>query len=405
MGKIRLRPETGKLQFDFTYQGKRCREQTALPDSPANRRRLEKVLEKIEAKIVLGTFDYADFFPNSPRAAEFAPDRAQPASAHADSAADPAPETPLFRDFARQWFEEFAVYWRRTYRETLLSKLNRYLLPRFGDQEVGRIQRAEVLQFRSEIAKSRGRNRSGVLSPKTINDTFGLLSMILSEAANRYEFSNPCAGIKRLKVPRSDIAPFSLDEINRIIESVRADYRDYFIVRFFTGLRSGELHGLQWPYVDFKQRQIRVRQTYTHGAVEYTKTDGAQRDVDLSQPVYAALCRQYRRTADRSDFVFCTRDGTPLDTTNVTQRVWYPLLRYLGLTLRRPYQTRHTAATLWLAAGENPEWIARQMGHTTTEMLFRVYSRYVPNLTRQDGSAFDRFVTHALNSGTTEEDS
>lgn len=72
--------------------------------------------------------------------------------------------------------------------------------------------------------------------------------------------------------------------------------------------------------------------------------------------------------------------------------MWYPLLRYLGLKERRPYQTRHTAATLWLAAGESPEWIARQMGHTTTEMLFRVYSRYVPNLTRQDGSAFDRLL-------------
>ena len=48
---------------------------------------------------------------------------------------------------------------------------------------------------------------------------------------------------------------------------------------------------------------------------------------------------------------------------------------------------RHTAATLWLAAGESPEWIATQMGHANTEMLFRVYSRYVPNLTRKDGSA------------------
>ena len=77
-------------------------------------------------------------------------------------------------------------------------------------------------------------------------------------------------------------------------------------------------------------------------------------------------------------------------------RVWYPLLRYLGLRKRRPYQTRHTAATLWLASGESPEWIARQMGHTTTEMLFRVYSRFVPNLTRQDGSAFERLLASNL---------
>jgi hypothetical protein len=64
--------------------------------------------------------------------------------------------------------------------------------------------------------------------------------------------------------------------------------------------------------------------------------------------------------------------------------------------LRRPYNARHTAATLWLASGENPEWFARQLGHTTTEMLFRIYSRFVPNLTRQDGNAFDRFVTGAM---------
>ena len=51
-----------------------------------------------------------------------------------------------------------------------------------------------------------------------------------------------------------------------------------------------------------------------------------------------------------------------------------------------------TAATLWLASGEAPEWIARQLGHANTEMLFKVYSRYVPNLTRRDGSAIDRLL-------------
>jgi integrase len=76
----------------------------------------------------------------------------------------------------------------------------------------------------------------------------------------------------------------------------------------------------------------------------------------------------------------------------VTKRVWYPLLRYLAFKPRRPYQSRHTAATLWLAAGENPLWIARQLGHSSTEMLFKVYGRFVPNLTRQDGSAFERLL-------------
>ncbi|MDA3921344.1 MAG: site-specific integrase, partial [Salinisphaera sp.] len=185
-------------------------------------------------------------------------------------------------------------------------------------------------------------------------------------------------------------------------DTVRSDYKHYFMLRFFTGMRTGELHGLKWSKVDWEARQILIRETVDKGVVDYTKTDGSQREIAMSSVVHDALRAQHKVTGD-GEYVFVTRDGTPLDTTNVTQRVWYPLLRHLQLAPRRPYHCRHTAATLWLAAGENPEWIARQMGHTTTEMLFRVYSRYVPNLTRRDGSAFDRFVTNAINGGMEEE--
>ena len=97
-------------------------------------------------------------------------------------------------------------------------------------------------------------------------------------------------------------------------------------------------------------------------------------------------------TPGAGGLVFCNSKGEALDGPNVVKRVWHPALRYLKMRPRRPYQTRHTAATLWLAAGESPEWIARQLGHTTTQMLFKVYSRYVPNLTRNDGSAFEAIL-------------
>ena len=112
----------------------------------------------------------------------------------------------------------------------------------------------------------------------------------------------------------------------------------------------------------------------------------------MNQLVYEALLEQKDITAHHSEFVFCTKAGTPLSHRNITRRVWYPLLNYLGLEKRNPYQSRHTAATLWLAAGESPEWIAAQLGHSSTKMLFSTYSRYVPNLTRQDGSAFETLL-------------
>jgi integrase len=119
----------------------------------------------------------------------------------------------------------------------------------------------------------------------------------------------------------------------------------------------------------------------------------------MSQPVYEALKRQWEVSGKLSEYVFCNREGHPIDNKNFSDRVWYPLLRHLGLAKRRPYQLRHTAATLWLASGEAPEWVARQLGHSSTQMLFTVYSRFVPNMTRQDGSAIDRLLATRFASG------
>ena len=56
-------------------------------------------------------------------------------------------------------------------------------------------------------------------------------------------------------------------------------------------------------------------------------------------------------------------------------------------------------ASIWLASGESPEWIARQLGHTSTEMLFRTYSRYVPNMTKTDGILVNKYLKNAGFSG------
>ena len=69
---VRTRPETGALYFDFFYRGIRCREQTALADTPENRKRVEALAKRIQKDMANGTFDYATYFPNSPRVDQFA---------------------------------------------------------------------------------------------------------------------------------------------------------------------------------------------------------------------------------------------------------------------------------------------------------------------------------------------
>ena len=396
MGSIRKLTHNNNLFFDFRYQGIRCREYTLLPDSVANRKNMEKVLARIESEIKLGTFEYSRFFPNSLLAQKF---QNKPTDAPLIIGTGPmeaaavrmVPSTPLFRDFCEEWFLENEIGWKRSYRATLKVTFNKYLKPVFGEKEVSHITKGEILKFRSSLAKVQNGSKEG-LSPDRINHIMTPLRMILNEAADRYNFSTPYIGIKQLKIPRSDIDPFSLDEVNLFLANVRPDFRNYYLVRFFTGLRTAEVDGLQWKYVNFEKSLISVRETLVNGYVETTKTSESARDISMSRPVFDALLAQQELSKDMDGLVFKTRNGLPLDRRNIMNRVWHPTLRRLGLKKRKPYQTRHTTATLWLAAGENPEWIARQMGHSTTRMLFTVYSRYVPNLTRMDGSAFERLL-------------
>lgn len=398
-----VRNREGRLFFDFRYRGVRCRELTTLPDTTANRRKMNTVLKRIEKDIEAGTFDYAYYFPSSPMVERFRDqtEGARPAGSLGKRAGQGSAITPLFRDFADDWKRNKAVEWRQSYRDSVELILRKHLLPTFGDLPLEAIDRQSVLDFRTALAGG-GEGGGRARSPATVNRVIGILSMVMDEAAYSHGLTNPCRSLKRLRIKKTDIQPFTVDEVQLLISTVRTDYTDYLTVRFFTGLRSAEANGLKWEYVDFDRREIRIRETLVNGRTEYTKTDGSQREIHMSQPVFDALKRMETRTQAISEYVFCTRNGLPIDNHNFVARVWKPLLRHLGLKDRRPYQMRHTCATLWLAAGENPEWIARQLGHTSTQMLFQTYSRFVPNLTRQDGSAFDRMVSGVLNGGMTD---
>lgn len=383
MASIRTRAGSASLMLDFSYKGIRCREQTALPDTAANRKKLQQLLSRIEAEITLGSFEYRRYFPDSKNADKL--DKQLKYERQFTRMGD----CPYFEVFIEDWFDEMRVTWRDSYAATVRVILDGRIKPYFNDKKVDQISKADLLQFRASLGKVR-RENGKALSADYINRHLKIIQMALREAADRFEF-NAIDRLKPAKVQKTDIDPFSLDEINQLIASAKDDYRDFLVIAFFTGMRTGEILGLKWRYVDFSNDVILIRETFVNGKEEYTKTDGSQREIVMSGPVREALLRQQSRTSENS-FVFVNKIGKPLSRQNLLRRKWYPLLEQLGLRKRRQYQTRHTAATLWLAAGENPEWIARQMGHANTEMLFRVYSRYVPNLTRQDGSAFERLL-------------
>src|SRR3546814_74428 len=157
MAKVRTRLDNGLLFLDFYYRGVRCREQTALPATTENRRRVQSLMNRISKEIKQGMFDYAATFPGSPKAAQFA----VPALPHGNSgmaAADghvlptaPAtPQTPTFAEFSVTWRKEMAPQWRRQHRDSVDATFDAHLLKAFGDRPIGSITKAEVLSFRSE---------------------------------------------------------------------------------------------------------------------------------------------------------------------------------------------------------------------------------------------------------------
>jgi len=204
MGTINAK--NSNLYVDFRVKGQRFREYTKLADTTANRKRLDKLLKVIEAEIVLDIFDYAKYFPNSKRVGQFAElnQRKQTASTYFNSV-----DAPTVNEFAELWFAEKIVEWRKSHKESIQGILDSHILPAFGKMKISVIKKQDILTFRAALAKVQTRTKK-TLSASRINHIMTPLRMLLNEAADRYEFTSPWKNIKALKIPRTEVNPFSL---------------------------------------------------------------------------------------------------------------------------------------------------------------------------------------------------
>src|SRR5690606_28989783 len=141
-------------------------------------------------------------------------------------AAPAIPDTPTFSEFSLTWRKEMAPQWRRQHRDSVDATFAAHLLTESGDRPVGTITKADVLTFRAKLAEMPGRS-STTLSPTTINRTMGLLRQCLTEASERFGTPDAFKGVKRLKGRRPDVKPFSLEEVEKIRNTIRDDFRNY----------------------------------------------------------------------------------------------------------------------------------------------------------------------------------
>lgn len=234
MVKVRVRPETGRLYLDIGYRGKRCKELTLLTDTPEARARVEKLAARINKDIESNSFQYSSYFPTgrNRRLFEDGQEMTSPQEVAASAAAAAAikdVQVQLFSEFSGTWSREKQPDWRQNTRDWIQSILDTHLLPTFGLKRLDQIRREDVLAFRATLSERQHKNGRAI-SARTVNAVMRILKAILAEGALRFGFQNPGERVKRLKVQRKEIAPFSLDEMELILKTVRADYRPYLMV-------------------------------------------------------------------------------------------------------------------------------------------------------------------------------
>ena len=380
-----IRARNGKLVFDFNYRGIRCRETTKLLDNTKDRKIAEEILSRIEAEILLDQFDYGKYFPKSKKLKLF-----QNKTQYSSRA------TMTYEEFYKIWFIENSGPWRPTTKVTIQNYMNNHILPVLGHKKLNEITKSDLLLFRNKLIESKGK-KNKKMGANHVNKIMMKCKAVLVEAACRYNFPDPSRLIKPLKKERTEVNPLTLQEVKKFLSVIRKDYKTYFTVRFFSGLRSSEINGLMWEDIDLKKGIIWVRRALVSNEIINTKTEDSYRMVEIHPLVISSL-QQHKKNSNFNkpdDFVFLRNNGAYLSNDYVGKSVWHPTLRLLNLKPRALYQTRHTTASIWLASGESPEWIAKQLGHTTTEMLFRIYSRFVPNITRKDGVLFNQYINKA----------
>lgn len=225
--------------------------------------------------------------------------------------------------------------------------------------------------------------RSGKpLSARLINTVLARLRDMFTIAHRRKLIAdNPTDYVRKLKELKPEVDPFEPDEVRRLLAAAVSWERVYLSVLIFGGLRPNEGLALYWSDVDWQRTILRVRRNLTRFGFGPPKTEGSDRTVEMSEPLRAALHEHRSRavvvTLDADELIFPGRAGKPIDLANFRHRNWPRILRRAGLAKRHVKHCRHTFAALALQAGESPQWVAAQLGHTSVQMVFQVYGKWM----------------------------
>lgn len=362
------------------FRGVRCRERVALKPTATNLKKAQQHKAAIEYAIAQGTFDYAVTFPGSPRAAKFAPETSQ--------------ET--VGGFLARWLAAKQKHISSSTFEGYRKIVELRLVPALGHHLVVDFKRKLVRDWLDGLQ----------VGNKTLSNIQSCLRSALNDAVDEELLDiNPLAGwtYARKEAPPKDddVDPFSPEEQQAILAALSGQARNMVQFALWTGLRTSELVALDWGDVDWVRGEVMISRAMTQaagGEAEVTKTAAGRRSVKLLRPAMEALRAQKVHTFLADSEVF--QNPRTLERwagdQPIRKTMWMPAMKKAGVRYRRPYQTRHTYASMMLSAGEHPMWVAKQMGHSDWTMIARIYGRWMPSADDMSGERAENLWANCI---------
>ncbi|MEX0751167.1 MAG: site-specific integrase [Dehalococcoidia bacterium] len=222
-----------------------------------------------------------------------------------------------------------------------------------------------------------------------------------------YVVRNVASLVDAPRIKRHSFRTLSAEEARALLRAAEGDrFEALYVVALTTGMRQGELLGLQWKSVDLKRQTLAVRGSLERGVKTLTigepKTRTSRRQVHLTPAAVEAL-RQHRvrqheeRLAvgsawEDNELVFCSEIGTPVSASNLLNRSFRRLLERAGIEPIRFHDLRHTAATLLLEQGMHPKIVSEMLGHSTIAITLDLYSHVTSAMHKQAADAMEEIL-------------
>lgn len=251
------------------------------------------------------------------------------------------------------------------------------------------------------------------LSKSTVSHYHRFLSAVFTTAVEWQVIpDNPCARVKPPKEERKAVQYLDEKQAAVLLDALQSQpfqYRAMVTTLLYSGMRRGELCGLEWEDVDFQNNVIHVNRNavYIPGkGIEdgTTKTENSERVMKLPLVVMDLLKEQRRRQLEQrlqmgdkwqdSRKVFTQPNGKPICMSSLSK--WIKDFSIsIGLPPITAHSLRHTNATLLIAGGTNIRTVAGRLGHASPSTTGNIYSHAIKAADEIAAEALDNILTPA----------